>query len=140
VNEAQAVSAVECWFCALELIDSRYQDFKFTLPDVVADNASSARFVVGATRRPRDFDVANLGMVMMKNGAVVEIGSSAAILEHPARSLAALANQLGRLGETLRGGSIVLLGGATAAIPLAPKDHVKLRVDALGSCELWAID
>jgi 2-oxo-3-hexenedioate decarboxylase len=137
VTAAQAVSAVACWCCALELIDSRYQDFKFTLPDVVADNASSSRFVLGALRRPRDIDVSNLGMVMSKNGAVAEVGSSAAIFDHPVRSLCALANQLAAVGEHLRASSVVLCGGATAAIPLAPGDHVALAVDGLGRCELF---
>jgi 2-oxo-3-hexenedioate decarboxylase len=137
VTPAQALAAVECCCCALELIDSRYQDFKFTLPDVVADNASSSRFVLGAMRKPRDFDCGNLGMVLEKNGAVAEIGSSAAIYDHPARSLAALANQLASTETKLRAGMIILTGGATAAIALAPGDHVRVRVDGLGSAEFF---
>lgn len=137
VTPAQALAAVECCCCALELIDSRYQDFKFTLPDVVADNASSSRFVLGAMRKGRDFDCGNLGMVLEKNGAVAEIGSSAAIYDHPARSLAALANQLASTGTPLRAGMVVLTGGATAAIALAPGDHVRVRVDGLGSAEFF---
>lgn len=137
VTPAQALAAVECCCCALELIDSRYQDFKFTLPDVVADNGSSSRFVLGSVRRPRDFDCGNLGMVLEKNGVVAEIGSSAAIYDHPARSLAALANQLALVGERLKAGMIVMTGGATAAIPLSPGDHVRVRVDGLGTAELF---
>lgn len=137
VTPAQALAAVDCCCCALELIDSRYQDFKFTLPDVVADNGSSSRFVLGSVRRPRDFDCGNLGMVLEKNGVVAEIGSSAAIYDHPARSLAALANQLALVGEKLKAGMIVMTGGATAAIALAPGDHVRVRVDGLGTAELF---
>lgn len=137
VTPAQALLAVDGVCCALELIDSRYQDFKFTLPDVVADNASSSRFVLGSTVKPRTFDTANLGMVMEKNGVLAECGSSAAILEHPARSLAAMANQLAPHGEKLRAGMIFLSGGATAAIPLAPGDHVRLRVEDLGRVDLF---
>jgi 2-oxo-3-hexenedioate decarboxylase len=76
-------------------------------------------------------------MVLEKNGAVVEIGSSAAIYDHPARSLAALANQLALVGERLKAGMIVMTGGATAAIVLAPGDHARVRVDGLGSAELF---
>jgi 2-oxo-3-hexenedioate decarboxylase len=137
VTPAQALAAVDCCCCALELIDSRYRDFKFTLSDVVADNASSSRFVLGSLRRPRDFDCGNLGMLLEKNGVVAEVGSSAAIYDHPARSLAALANQLALVGEALQAGMIVMTGGATAAIPLAPGDHVRVRVDGLGSAELF---
>ena len=138
VTPAQALQAVATACAALEVIDSRYQAFKFTLNDVVADNASSSRFVLGSTiAKPRDLDTGNLGMVLEKNGVVVEIGSSAAIYEHPARSLAALANALALEGETLRAGQIILTGGATAAIPLAPGDHVRVRVDGLGFAELF---
>jgi 2-oxo-3-hexenedioate decarboxylase len=137
VTPAQALMAVEGVCCALELIDSRYLNFQFTLEDVVADNGSSSRFVLGSVVKPRDFDAGNLGMVMEKNGVVAEIGSSAAIYDHPARSLAALANQLAPLGEGLRAGMIVMTGGATAAIAVDVGDHVRLRVDGLGTCELF---
>lgn len=137
VTPAQALAAVDCCCCALELIDSRFENFQFTLEDVVADNASSSRFVLGSLVRPRDFDTGNLGMVMSKNGVVIETGSSAAIYEHPARSLAALANQLVAVGETLKAGMIVMTGGATAAMALAPGDHARVDVDGLGSAELF---
>ena len=88
--------------------------------------------MLGSLVRPRDLDVGNLGMVMSKNGVVAEIGSSAAIFDHPVRSLVALVNQLARLGDGLKAGEIVLAGGATAAIALAPGDVVELRVDQLG--------
>jgi 2-oxo-3-hexenedioate decarboxylase len=137
VTPTQALDAVECCCCALELIDSRYENFKFTLEDVVADNGSSSRFVLGSVRKPGDFDCGNLGMVMEQNGVVAEIGSSAAIYDHPARSLAFLANTLARSGDALKAGMIVMTGGATAAIALAPGDHVKVRVDGLGSAEFF---
>lgn len=136
VTTPEALAAVDACCCALELIDSRYQDFKFTLPDVVADNGSASRFVLGSLRRPRDFDCGVLGMVMEKNGVVAEVGSSAAIYDHPARSLTALVNQLALVGEGLKAGMIVMTGGATAASALAPGDHVRLRVDGLGTAEL----
>ncbi len=139
VTPAQALAAVDCCCCALELIDSRFENFQFTLQDVVADNASSSRFVLGSRVRPRDTDTGNLGMVMTKNGVVVETGSSAAIYEHPARSLAALANQLVSLGEQLKAGMIVMTGGATAAMALSPGDRARVDVDGLGSAELFVV-
>jgi 2-oxo-3-hexenedioate decarboxylase len=139
VTPAQALLAVDGVCAALEVIDSRYEKFQFTLEDVVADNASSSRFVLGSVTRPRDFDAGNLGMVMEKNGVAAEIGSSAAIYDHPARSLAALANQLAPLGEKLRAGMIVMTGGATAAIAVDVDDHVRVRVDGLGSAELFVV-
>lgn len=137
VTAAQALAAVDACCCALELIDSRYENFQFTLEDVVADNGSSSRFVLGSLVKPRTFDTGNLGMVMTKNGVLAECGSSAAIYEHPARSLAALAQQLALVGEKLKAGQIVMTGGATAAIALAAGDHVRVDVDGLGSAEFF---
>ncbi len=139
VTPAQALLAVDGCCCALELIDSRFENFQFTLEDVVADNGSSSRFVLGNVIKPRDFDCGNLGMIMEKNGIVAEIGSSAAIYDHPARSLAALANQLALLGEKLTAGMIVMTGGATAAIAVDVGDHIRVRVDGLGSAEFSVV-
>jgi 2-oxo-3-hexenedioate decarboxylase len=141
LTAAEAMRHVDGVCCALEIIDSRYQDFKFALPDVVADNASSSRFVLSSTLLPRDaVDTANLGMVMEIEGPPgsgrreVQIGSSAAIYEHPAKSLAALTELLAPVGVPLLAGMVVLCGGATAAVALQPGDRVQLRVDQLGSC------
>lgn len=127
----QAMDAVEAVAPALEIIDSRYRDFKFSLEDVVADNSSSSGFVIGGWCRP-DQDLANLGMVMSVDGRPVAVGSSAAILGHPARSLAAAARLSALRGIPLEAGSIVLAGGATAAIALSAGNSVTLEVQNLG--------
>ena len=137
VDARQALSAVEGVCAALEVIDSRYKDFKFTLIDVVADNASSTGFVLGPVVKPAaDLDLGNLGMVMSINGEVVETGSSAAILEHPARSLAALITMLSERGEGLKAGQVVLAGASTKAVHLKPGDQIQLEVDSLGTVAL----
>lgn len=128
----QAMDAVEAVAPALEIIDSRYEAFKFSLTDVVADNSSSSAFVVGAWHRP-DTDLANLGMVMSFDGRAEAIGSSAAILGHPARSLAAAARLAAEQGLDLEAGAIVLAGGATAASALKAGLHVSLEVQNLGA-------
>lgn len=133
VTATEAIDAVEWVVAAIEVIDSRYENFKFTLEDVVADNASSTRFFLGETRkRPGELDLANLGMVVQIDGEVAETGSSAAILEHPARSLAALANMLAPLDEVVPAGSIVLAGGATKARHVKAGNVVELEVAELG--------
>lgn len=139
VSAAQAMAAVEAVAPALEVIDSRYRDFKFDLGDVVADNSSAAGFVIGPPSRP-DLDIANLGMVLTVNGRVVETGSSAAILGHPLRALVAAARMVAAAGEELRPGDIVLAGAATAAVPLAPGQPVELQVQAIGSVALGVGD
>ena len=132
LSPAQAMSHVEAVAPALEIIDSRFRDFKFSLIDVVADNCSSAAYVVGPWNRP-DGDISNLGMVLSFNGRPVEIGSSAAILGHPARSLADAARFASETGDTLEAGFVVLAGGATAAVALTADTAVRLDVESLGS-------
>lgn len=134
VTPLQALAAVDGVAPALEIIDSRYRDFKFSLADVVADNASSSGFVTGGWHRP-DLDLRTLGMVMTINGRARQMGSSGAILGDPLRSLVSASRLAGAAGVTLQPGWIVLAGAATAAEALAPGDHVALEAQELGRVE-----
>lgn len=134
VTPAAALSAVGGIAPALEIIDSRYKDFKFSLTDVVADNSSSSGFIVGPWSDPA-IDISNLGMILEIDGQPVQIGSSAAILGHPLRSLVTAARLADSAGEPLKEGDIVMAGGATAAEHLAPGQHVRLIVQKLGRVE-----
>ncbi|MCC4118635.1 2-oxo-3-hexenedioate decarboxylase [Aromatoleum toluclasticum] len=119
---------------AIEIIDSRYRDFKFDLKSVVADNCSSSRFVVGG--RMGDvaaLDLRTLGVVLEKNGEPVAFGAGAAVLGHPAAAIAMLANMLGEKGEEIPAGTLILSGGITEAVAVQPGDAVTLRVQDLGS-------
>lgn len=132
VTPMQALAAVEAVAPALEVIDSRYLDFKFSLPDVVADNASSAGLVVGSWHKP-DLDFSNLGLLLNFDGRTVELGSTAALLGHPIRSLVAAARLAAEQGECLPAGSLVMAGGATAAVALRPGAAVRLEMQGLGT-------
>ena len=136
---AEAIAAVDGVAPAMEIIDSRYKNFKFSLEDVVADNASSSSFVVGPWHKP-DTDLENLGMVMEFNGRPVQIGSSAAILGQPVRSLVSAARLTTEAGEGLEAGWIVMAGGATAAEALRPGIHVRNTVQGLGSVAFSVTD
>jgi 2-oxo-3-hexenedioate decarboxylase len=119
---------------AIEIIDSRYRNFKFDLRSVVADNSSSARFVVGGTARSLDgLDARTIGVVVEKNGVTSAVGAAAAVLGHPAASVAMLANMLAARGEHIPAGSIVLTGGITEAIQVAAGDTITVRAQSLGS-------
>lgn len=131
IDPMTAMRAVGGVAAAMEIIDSRYQNFKFSLTDVVADNASSAALVIGPWRAP-DLDIANLGMVMEIDGVARQIGSSAAILGHPVHSLVAAARLMEQRGDALKAGDIVLAGAATAAEALAVGQHVRVSVQGLG--------
>lgn len=118
----------------IEVIDSRYRDFKFDLKSVVADNTSAARFVVGGQAlRPHDVDLRTVGIVLEKNGQPVALGAGAAVLGHPAAAIAMLANHLGRRGQEIPGGSLILSGGVTEAVAVQAGDSVSLRVQGMGS-------
>jgi len=119
---------------AMEIIDSRYQDFRFTLEDVVADNCSSAGVVVGAWAR--DFDgLRNAGVILRVDGRDVQIGSTAAILGHPVRAVVE-ASRLASESETaLPAGSLIMAGAATAAHALARGSHVQAVVNGVGEVE-----
>lgn len=133
-SPAEALSAVEAIAPAMEIIDSRYENFKFALPDVIADNSSSSGFVVGNWARP-DQDFSNLGIVVEVDGRAVQVGSTAAILGHPIRSLVAAARAASSIGG-LKPGWIVLAGGATAAHPLSVGQHVRTIMQNLGSVSI----
>ena len=138
LSVAEAMAAVEAVAPAIEVIDSRYEDFKFTLPDVIADNASSSGFALGPWNRP-DVDYANLGVVFERDGRPVQYGSTAAILGHPGRALAAASRLATRAGLTLEAGWVVMAGAATAATSLAPGCVVRATFEELGRVALAVV-
>ncbi|MCO5142770.1 MAG: fumarylacetoacetate hydrolase family protein [Oligoflexia bacterium] len=139
LSAPEAFSVISCIAPALEVIDSRFKDFDFKLPDVVADNCSSSGFVVGGgrTRFPSQ-RLKNLGIVLEINGKAVQFGSSAAILGDPISSLIELSKIKEREGKVLRAGEVILAGGATAAVTFQAGDHVRALVEGLGSVEFFA--
>lgn len=136
LEEALAACSGAC--AALELIDSRYRDFKFTLPAVVADNCSSCAFVLGPdVRRPGDLDLGRLPITLSVNGKTVESGLSEAIYGHPGLALAELAAMLDARGLWVEAGSVVLAGAATAAVRLEAGE-TRARVAGLGEVSVRA--
>lgn len=131
ISILEAMSAIEAIAPAMEIIDSRYENFRFSLEDVVADNSSSSGFVVGAWQGA-DADISNLGMVMEFNGKPVQIGSSAAILGHPVRSLLAVSRLAEKSGIRLQAGWTVMAGAATAAQAITPNTHIRTSVEKIG--------
>lgn len=122
---------------AVEVIDSRYRDFKFDLKSVVADNSSSSRFVTGGRMRlPHELDLQTLGVVMEKNGEIVEVGAGAAVLGHPASSVAMLANMFSERGEEIPAGTFIMTGGITAAVAVEAGDCINVKYQGLGSVSM----
>lgn len=122
---------------AVEVIDSRYKDFKFDLKSVIADNSSSSRYVTGGVARDiKDLDLKTLGVVMEINGEVVQLGAGAAVLGHPATSIAMLANMMAERGEKLKKGEYILSGAITAATTVNKGDNVTVKFQDLGTVSL----
>ncbi|MFD9127293.1 2-keto-4-pentenoate hydratase [Kitasatospora sp. NPDC059571] len=123
---------------ALELIDSRYADFRFSLPDVIADNTSAAAFTVGPWQ-PLPAGLADLPVRLEIDGETVESGSTAAILGDPRRAFEEAVRLADRSGVRLREGWVLLAGAATAAVPLRPGAAVRAVVEGLGTASLHAL-
>lgn len=136
VTAADVLAATACVATGIEILDSRFADYRFTMPDVIADNTSAGRYVVGAPVPPDGIDLRLIGVVLEHNGEVTATAAGAASLGHPAAAVAWLTRSLAASGEGLRAGQIVLSGGLTAAVPLRPRDVVVATIDRLGTVEL----
>jgi 2-oxo-3-hexenedioate decarboxylase len=135
------LAATDAIFGAVDILDSRYEGFKFALTDVVADNASAGGFYLGpVARRPFELeDLRLIGCVVRVDGEVVMTAAGAAVMGHPAASVAWLANQLAAEGEGLRAGQLVFSGGVTAPVPVKAGGSVTFEFDGLGSIEVAGV-
>ncbi|WP_410564076.1 2-keto-4-pentenoate hydratase [Amycolatopsis sp. cmx-4-61] len=137
VTAATALAAVDRVYGGIEVIDSRYADYRFTLPDAVADNGSSAYFSVGPVGLPpAALDLSLEAALLEVDGQIVDTATGAAVLGHPAEALALAANTLAARGLALEEGWLVLTGGMTDAVPLHPASRVAAHFSHLGSLTL----
>jgi 2-oxo-3-hexenedioate decarboxylase len=135
-----ALAAVSTVHPAIEVIDSRFTDFKFTLIDVIADNTSASAFVLGPGTPVHNVEIGGLDIVMGVGEREELHGSTSAILDHPANSLAELANMLAERGEVIPAEAIVLAGAATAAVFVQAGDEVVVKVHQLGDVRLNIVE
>ena len=132
----ELVDYIEAVAPALEIIDSRYQNFKFDLNNVVADNCSSAGFVVG--NWSRDLTSINNAYVGLSiNGRVRQGGSTAGILGNPLRSVVQCSRLLAEREEVLPAGSFLMAGAATPAEALNKGDFVEVDINQLGKASFY---
>jgi 2-keto-4-pentenoate hydratase len=119
---------------ALEIVDSAIADWKISLFDTVADNASSGLYVLGS--QPVDIGalaLADLGMAMTRQGETVSIGTGAACLGHPLRAAYWLARTMCEGGQALRAGEVILSGALGPMVPVQAGHLVQAHIAALGS-------
>lgn len=133
------LSVTEAVFAAIEIFDSRFEDYRYRLPDVIADNVGAARFALGsrACALAELQDLRLIGCVFRSRGEVVGTAAGAAVMGHPAAAVAWLVNTLAARGEHLPAGSIVLTGGLTAAVPVRQGAGLAAEFDQLGSVEIY---
>jgi 2-oxopent-4-enoate/cis-2-oxohex-4-enoate hydratase len=133
----EVLDATERVFPCFEIVDSRIRDWKITIYDTIADNASSGLFVIGGPGAgPRDVDLVTCGMVVEKNGEIISTGAGAAALGSPAFCVAWLANTLGGFGIPLLAREIVLSGSLVPLEPVVAGDQMHLKVGGLGTASV----
>jgi 2-oxo-3-hexenedioate decarboxylase len=139
VSEEDVWEATECIMPAVEIIDSRYRDFSFNLIDVVADNASSAKFLISEqTFTPSQFQWEKIKVKMKLNDTLVQEGKGSDVLGHPVRSAVELVKMLHTSGLCVEPGMIVLTGGITEAIHVTSGDLIEVEFEQLGTMKLNA--
>lgn len=136
-TEDDVLRATEYVAPAIELIDSRIVDWNIKIADTIADNASSAGFVLGPERiDPADVDLRAIEAVLMRNGEKVAEGRSDAVLGNPVTAVAWLADKVAGFGVTLEAGHVILPGSVHRAIDVRPGDEFVADFEGFGSVRL----
>lgn len=126
---------------SIEIVDSRIKDWKIKLADTIADNGSSARFMLGGRMMPVGaVDMRLTGMTLERNGQLLSSGTTAEVWGNPAASVAWLANKLGQFGIELKAGSIVMAGAVTAAVPAQAGDVFTVSFHGMGSVSVRFVE
>lgn len=139
VTGEQVLEKTQMIMPALEIIDSRYENFRFQLPDVVADNTSASMVIFGSRLfQTKDFDLESIGVSMRINGEIRASGVSSAVLGNPANSVAMLASMLyEEKREKIKKDSVILTGGITEAERLEKGDLVITDYDGMGEVSFY---
>lgn len=134
VNAAQAAKATAGVMASLEVLESRFKDWKVTVIDSTADDAEACGTVLGGRLTPlSEIEPRLLGVAFSRNGQVVSTGAGAAALGNPVDALAWVANKLGSLGIGLKKGHIVITGSLIRAVAAEPGDVFSATFDRLGA-------
>jgi 2-keto-4-pentenoate hydratase len=137
VLASHVLAATALVFPAIDILDSRFAGYKFTGPDVIADNSSCAGFVFGGQGTdPEGIDLRLVGCTFEKNGVLVATAAGAAVLGHPAAAVAWMIRRMAERGQGMKAGQVVMAGALTEAVVVAPGDTVVARFDRLGTVEV----
>ncbi|MCY4371610.1 MAG: fumarylacetoacetate hydrolase family protein [bacterium] len=136
VSAEQVLSATAYVMPVIEVVDSRFVDFRFRALDNTADNSSAGKVVLGTRATRPAFDLSRVGVVVTLNGHVLYTSSGAAAYGHPAASVAWLVRRLAMSGRGLEAGHLVISGGLTGPIALEPGTQVVVEIDRLSSASM----
>ncbi|MEZ4751729.1 MAG: fumarylacetoacetate hydrolase family protein [Bdellovibrionota bacterium] len=137
VTLVDVARAIDWVHPAIEIIDSRIRNWEITAADTIADNASSARVVLGSgVPFTGEYDLSLIGMALSKNGEVLHTGAGAAVLENPLHAVSFLANELGKHGQVLPAGSLILSGSLSGMLSVEAGDFFTAEFDGLGSVSI----
>lgn len=135
ITAEQVIAATDYIAPCFEIVDSRIRDWKISIVDTVADNASCGVFILGEAKAdPRDHDLPSLYVTVTKNGAPLSEGYGSAVQGDPAQAVAWLANTLGAYGVTLDAGDIILSGSLVPLEPAAKGDLFEMTLHGVGTC------
>jgi 2-keto-4-pentenoate hydratase len=136
-----ARAAVSGAAASMEIVDSRFVDWRIKLADTVADLASNGAMVMSETVVPlADIDIRLIGMVLTRDGELVDTGAGAAALGNPFAVVVWLANTLGADGIALEPGHVIMTGALHAAVPIAAGEQYRAEFDRLGSLSVRIVD
>ena len=133
VSVLDARRAIAGMVAAVEIVDSRFADWRIKLADTVADLASNGAVAVSSRLVPLEgVDPRLIGMVLTRQGELIATGAGAAALGDPVKVVAWLANTLGEMGVKLEAGHLIMTGALHAAVPMRPGDVFRADFDRLG--------
>ena len=133
VSAAEVLAATAFVLPVIEVVDSRFEDFRFRAFDNTADNSSAGMVVLGRRATLPDFDLSRIGVVVYVNGELLYSAAGAAAFGYPAASVAWLVRRLAESGRGLKAGHLVISGGLTGPIELEPGTFVNVEMDRIGS-------
>jgi 2-keto-4-pentenoate hydratase len=132
-TEEDVLAATAAFAPSIELVDSRIVDWKISIADTIADNASSAGFVLGTGRvAPGDIDIKGIEATLSRNGELVAAGRSDAVLGNPVTAVAWLARTVATFGVRLHAGHVILPGACARAVDVRPGDDFRASFAGLG--------
>ena len=137
----QVLRATKAIAPAIEIIDSRILDWKFKFEDTVADNGSSAGAIIGTpTDLPSFEELADIPVIVKKNGEIIDQGVSSAVMGNPAKAIAWLANMLSEYDISLKAGQFILAGAITAAAFFEANDQFEIDFGTYGQLKVTFAD